>query len=225
MKPVDIIQNDPTVPTGVFGMLLAEWQVPLRIHRADSGAALPADAAAVIVLGGTMGVHDASNLPFLLALKAFLKQVVAAGTPLLGICLGAQLLADATGGVVSKNCCGEQGLVDINLTPAGYDDPLFNGVGKRFQAFQWHNDSFSIPPGSLHLATSSGCSGQGFRVGNAWGLQFHPEVDRLIVSEWSRHSQTRAELLKSFAAVETEHFCLAKQLLANFLRTAGLREC
>jgi GMP synthase (glutamine-hydrolysing) len=225
MNPVDIIQNDPTVPLGVFGELLAEWQVPVRIHRADAGAALPANPAAVIVLGGTMGVHDAARLTFLSPLKASLARVVAAGTPLLGICLGAQLLADVTGGVVSSNCCGEQGLVDIELTPAGLDDPLFAGVGQRFQAFQWHNDSFTIPPGALHLATSPGCSGQGFRVGNAWGLQFHPEVDRQVVAGWSRHSPARAELLAAFAAAEAEHLRLARQLLANFLRVVGLRDC
>lgn len=225
MKPVDIIQNDPAVPLGVFGDLLAEWQVPARIHRADAGAALPADPAAVIVLGGTMGVHDAPRLPFLLSLKACLARAVAAGTPLLGICLGAQLLADVTGGAVSSKCCGEQGLVDISLAPAGIDDPLFVGVAQRFQAFQWHNDSFTIPPGALHLAASSGCSGQGFRVSNAWGLQFHPEVDRQIVAAWSRHSRASAELLAAFASAEAEHLYLARQLLANFLRVAGLRGC
>lgn len=225
MKPIDIIQCDPTVPVGVFGVLLTEWQVAFRITRPAAGEPLPADTQAVIILGGTMGVHDAPSHPFLSPLKTFMAQAVAAGTPLLGICLGAQLLADVSGGVVSSNCCGEQGLVKVSLTAAGLADPLFADCDRQFQAFQWHNDSFSIPPAALHLAASARCSGQGFRIGNAWGIQFHPEVDRQIVAAWSQHSQAGAAMLDAFAAAEAEHLCLAKRLLANFLRVARQRSC
>ncbi|MCM2263951.1 MAG: type 1 glutamine amidotransferase [Desulfuromonadales bacterium] len=222
-KQVDIIQSDPEVPAGVFEALLSEWQVPFRILRPDLGEALPANAAAVIVLGGVMGVHDEARHPFLRAVKEFMGRVLAAGTPLFGICLGGQLLADVAGGVVSSNRCGERGLVAVGLTAAGAADPLFAGINERFQAFQWHNDSFTIPPGAAHLASSSVCPGQAFRFGNAWGVQFHPEVDSSIVASWSRRNPAQIQLTDEFAAAEAAHRALARQLLANFLATAGMR--
>jgi GMP synthase-like glutamine amidotransferase len=225
MKQLEIIQNDPTVPVGVFGTLLREWCLPYRILRADAGQSLPVSDAAIIVLGGVMGVHDEARHPFLRPLKEHIHRALTAGRPLLGVCLGGQLLADVAGGVASSNRCGEKGLVEISLTAAGIDDPLFAGFDRRFQAFQWHNDSFTIPPGAQHLATSAGCPGQSFRVGNAWGVQFHPEVDAAIVAAWARHTPDELMLTSAFAAGETAHRLLARQLLANFLAFATRQAC
>ncbi|MHB8707569.1 MAG: type 1 glutamine amidotransferase [Desulfuromonadales bacterium] len=222
LKQVEIIQSDPKVPAGVFAELLTEWQVPFRILRPDLGESLPAIADAVIVLGGVMGVHDEAQHPFLRAVKGCMRGMLAGGTPLFGICLGGQLLADVAGGVVSSDRCGEKGLVDITLTGAGSADPLFAGISQRFRAYQWHNDSFTVPPGARHLAASAVCPGQAFRLGNAWGVQFHPEVDGAIVAAWSGHTPDRERLTGEFAAAETAHRALARQLLANFLATAGL---
>jgi GMP synthase-like glutamine amidotransferase len=221
IKLIDIIQSDPEVPAGVLTELLREEQVPFRIVRPDLDGTLPESAAAVIVLGGTMGVHDEARYPFLRALKNFIGQTVAAGTPLLGICLGGQLLADVAGGVVSSRCRGEKGLVEVTLTAAGVRDPLFAGIDGQFRAFQWHNDSFTIPPGATHLAQSAVCLGQGFRVGNAWGLQFHPEVDAAIVADWSRETPGQERVTTEFRAAATSHLALARQLLGNFLTVAG----
>jgi len=223
LKQVDIIQSDPRVPAGVFAELLADWQLPVRILRPDFGDALPANAAAVIVLGGAMGVHDEARHPFLREVKSFMGRMLSDGTPLFGICLGGQLLADVAGGVVSSNHNGEKGLVNVDLTAAGAGDPLFAGIGQRFQAFQWHNDSFTIPPGALHLAASSACPGQTFRLGNAWGVQFHPEVDGDIVTTWSERAPDRERLTVEFTVAEAVHRSLARRLLANFLAIAGMR--
>jgi GMP synthase-like glutamine amidotransferase len=220
MKVLEIIQSDAEVPIGVFGDLLVEWHMPFHIVRLDIGEPLPARADAVIVLGGTMGFHDDDLHPFLPLLKQFMGRMLAEGTPLLGVCLGAQLLAGVSGGVVSSNCCGERGLVAIKLTAAGSADPLLAGIPASFKAFQWHNDSFTIPPGALHLARSANCSGQAFRIGNAWGVQFHPEVDEGIVAAWSR-----GLLTNEFAVAEAAHRALARQLLANFLVEARLPAC
>jgi GMP synthase-like glutamine amidotransferase len=169
-----------------------------------------------------MGVHDEMLHPFLRPLKDCLRRMLANRTPLLGICLGGQLLADVAGGVVSSNRCGEKGLVEVTLTAAGAADPLFAGVGPCFRAFQWHNDSFTIPPQAASLAGSATCPGQAFRIGNAWGLQFHPEVDGSIVSAWSEHFAVKA-LLTEFLAAEPEHRMLARRLFGNFLEFAGVR--
>ena len=222
-KVVAIIQVDPEVPAGVFGELLTEWQVPARILRPDCGEALPVGADAVIMLGGVMGVHDEASHPFLRLVKDFISRMLTAGTPLLGICLGGQLLADVAGGVVSSNRCGEKGLVDVSLTAAGAADPLFAGINRRFPAFQWHNDSFTIPAAAVHLATSATCPGQAFRLGKAWGVQFHPEVDRDIVAAWSGRTTDRERLTAEFAGAEPAHRLLARQLLGNFLTIARMR--
>jgi GMP synthase-like glutamine amidotransferase len=125
------------------------------------------------------------------------------------------------GGVVSSNRCGEQGLVEVSLTSSGLSDPLFSGIGQQFQVFQWHNDSFTIPSVALHLASSIACPGQAFRAGNAWGLQFHPEVDRDLVAAWSGKTAAHKTLTAEFAAFETAHRALARQLLTNFLTIAN----
>lgn len=222
-KRVDIIQSDPTVPVGVFSDLLSEWRVPYRILRPDLGEPLPEGAGGMIVLGGTMGVHDDATQPFLRPVKECMGRMLKNETPLFGICLGGQLLADVAGGVVSSNRCGEKGLVEVALTAAGAADPLFTGIDRSFSAFQWHNDSFTIPCGATHLATSAGCPGQAFRVGNAWGVQFHPEVNRAIVADWSRRHPNRLQLTGEFATAEAAHQALARQLLANFLAIGGIR--
>ncbi|NJC88095.1 MAG: type 1 glutamine amidotransferase [Desulfuromonas sp.] len=220
-----IIQSDPEVPVGVLAELLIEWQVPFRILRADLGEGFPPATGAVIILGGAMGVHDEDRHPFLQSLKQFMAGTLAAGTPLFGICLGAQLLAEVAGGMVSSNSRGEKGLVEIGLTAAGVADPLFAGVDSSFRAFQWHNDSFAIPPGALHLAASTACPRQAFRIGNAWGVQFHPEVDVSIIAAWSRKNAADSRSVDEFIPAEPAHRALCRQLLANFLAVAGLRTC
>lgn len=221
MGTLAIIQSDPEVPVGVFAPLLAEWRVPWSLLRADRAEPFPGELTAVIVLGGTMGVHEDVRYPFLTSLKAVLRRLLAKDLPLLGICLGGQLLADLGGGTVRSNCCGERGLKTVSLTPAGAADPLFANLPPQFQAFQWHNDSFAIPPGARHLAGSVDCPGQAFRLGSAWGLQFHPEVDAAIVAAWSRRDPCADQLRAAFAAGEAAHRQMARQLLVNFLICAG----
>ena len=220
--PVDIIQNDPEAPVGVFEALLAEWEVPFRLVRADLGEELPVAKNALIILGGAMGVHDEADHPFLIKVKERMRRALDAAVPLFGICLGGQLLAEVAGGMVSSNRGGEKGLVEVTLTAAGADDHLFAGVAKSFQAFQWHNDSFTVPPSAVRLAGSAACPAQAFRIGNAWGVQFHPEVDDSIVAVWSRRDESRLRLTSEFAAGEQAHRQLARLLLGNFLAQVGI---
>jgi GMP synthase (glutamine-hydrolysing) len=224
-----IIQNDPKVPVGAFGGYLAEEGVPCRLVRPYLGESLPALAtvAAVIILGGAMGVHDTDRHPFLVALQEFMQQCVVDTIPLLGICLGGQLLAEALGGRVTTGSCGEKGLQAVRLSTAGAADPLFAGIGEEFTMFQWHNDCFALPEGAVLLASSAVCPGQAFRYGeNAYGLQFHPEVDRSIIDLWARkteHTAAKAvRVLADFSAGEDAYRGTSRRLLGNFLRIAGL---
>ena len=180
-----LIQNDPQVPSGSILDFLRRLDLPFLIVKAYSGEVLPSvtDSSAVIVLGGSMGVHDSSQYPYLLAVKSYIQQALLNEIPLLGICLGGQLLADVLGATVHSRKNGEMGLHSVKVLESAVSDPLFHEIPRSFISFQWHNDSFEIPTGAICLASSSDCAHQAFRYGvNQYGLQFHPEVSRDIVS-------------------------------------------
>lgn len=223
-----IIQNDPDVPPGSYACRLAERGIHFRTVRLDRGEVLPPleGADGVIVLGGTMCMHDTGEFPFLLPLREFIRGCLSREIPYLGICLGGQLLADAAGGAITRSSGrGERGIVPVTLTPAGESDPLFRGIARIFKTFEWHDDSFEHPKGSVLLASSAVCQEQAFRLGaRAWGLQFHPEVVAGIVEDWSR-DENRAErerLLGEFLAAEGEYRASALAILDNFFLAAGL---
>ena len=219
-----IIQNDEDVPAGDYGLYLAEEGVPFRTVRPCDGEDIPPDSgiSGVILLGGAMGVHDVEHFPFLHRVKRAIGAWVGAGIPYLGICLGGQLLADVCGGMVSSGRCGEKGIHPVVLSPAGKQDPLFAGVPGELLSFQWHNDCFSVPDGGVLLASSPACPGQAFRMGAcAYGLQFHPEVDRSIVALWAGDTPETAPFveryLDEFTSSEEQYRHVSRTILRNFL--------
>jgi GMP synthase (glutamine-hydrolysing) len=224
-----IIQNDPEVPPGNFAETIRALNIPYRIVHPYTDETLPtlSEVSAAIVLGGAMGVHDTAEHPFLIQVKAFIRECVRTETPLLGVCLGGQLLADLFGGRVTVNSPhGEKGTLKVLLTATGEEDPLFAGIPHEFVTFQWHNDSFEIPLGGILLASSDSCAGQAFRFGaSAWGTQFHPEVDRSIVGCWARWTGETAphadRFLADFVLAEKPYMEISRRLLFNFLRIAG----
>lgn len=225
-----IIQNDPEVPLGAYADYLAEAGIEYSIIHSYRGEGLPPfkDVIGVIMLGGAMGVHDTARHPFLVGLKRFIVACVSQNIPFLGICLGGQLLADALGGgVVSDSPFREKGALPVRLTAAGVADLLFAGVTEEFITFQWHNDSFTIPPGALRLAESTVCPNEAFRFGaRAYGLQFHPEVDRSIIDCWARWSEETASsadtYLAAFTVTEKAYRDASRRSLLNFAALAGL---
>jgi len=139
---------------------------------------------AALIFGGAMHADQDAWHPWLREETTWLQEALARQTPLLGICLGVQLLARAAGAVVRPLPEPEIGWYDVELTDAGVDDPVAGALPRRFDAFQWHHYTYEIPAGAVELARSPACT-QGFRLGDAcWGVQFHPEVTRIQVEGW-----------------------------------------
>jgi len=177
------VTHGPSVGPGVFadavreaGHELDEWQVPVR--GVPSGSP---DAA--IVFGGSMHPDEDETHGWLGAELDWLEGQLERGTPLLGVCLGSQLLARAAGASVFRADEPEVGWLPVERTPAGAEDPVASVLPERFEAFQWHHYTHGLPAGAVELARSRVCS-QAFRLGNAWGVQFHPEVRESQVEAW-----------------------------------------
>ncbi|ACH38522.1 glutamine-dependent amidotransferase, class I [Citrifermentans bemidjiense Bem] len=220
-----IVQNDPQCPSGSCSRLLAAAGETFTTVTPYSGEALPdpAEATGIVVLGGEMGAHDTAKHPYLTRVLSFLREALQAGTPLLGICLGGQLLSFAAGGeVISRSPYGEHGVCQVDLTREGELDPLFRGLPDPFLTFQLHNDSFTVPPGATLLASSAACPAQAFRLGQAaYGVQFHPEVDPSIVAAWDLLPLPKTDHLSSFLAAEAAFNKVSQRLIGNFISLAA----
>lgn len=150
----------------------------LAVTRLDADELPPPPEAfdLLVVMGGPMNIYEDEAHPWLAAEKAAIRAAVEAGKGLLGICLGAQLLCDVLGGTVTKGENPEIGWQPVTLTPEGAAHPLFAGFPATFTGFHWHGDTFSIPRGAAHAASSAGCAHQAFILGDRIaGLQFHLE--------------------------------------------------
>ncbi len=186
MDVLAVIHGDK-VRAGVFGDVVAA-----RGHRLEEWSLAwetplprPLDAyGAVLVFGGAMHADQDHHHPWLSEENLFLQRLLDIQTPVLGICLGAQLIAKATNAAVYPASQSEIGWHPVELTAAAADDPVLGGLPERFDAFQWHYYAYDLPAGAVELAHSAVCT-QAFRLGrNAWGVQFHPEVTLSQVQSW-----------------------------------------
>jgi GMP synthase (glutamine-hydrolysing) len=149
----------------------------------------------LIVLGGWMGVYEADHYPHIHLECRLIEAALKRGMPVLGICLGAQILAHTLGATVKKHTQKEVGWQEVKLTEGGKQDPLLGHFSASERVFQMHGDTFSIPAGAEHLAFSEACAGQAFRYGeNAYGLQFHLESDEDMIRRFLKNPENRQEL-------------------------------
>lgn len=179
---VIVIQHEPLEGPGTLHAALPPER---RLVRTFAGEAVPrdiGDARGLVVLGGGMGVYEQDRLPHLGDEIALLQSAVRADRPVLGICLGSQLLAAALGGEVAKTGFQEIGFYRVRLSDAAASDELFAGAPRDFVAFHWHGDAFTLPPGAVPLASTTMTPLQAFRFGHrAWGVQFHLETDAEVL--------------------------------------------
>ena len=187
-----VVEHQATAPLGHLGERLRELDVEVELVGPDTGREVPQSLEGydgLIVLGGFMGPIDDVEAPWLPATRSLLAEGVRTETPVLGICLGAQLLATATGGHVRQIPEGpEVGLSSVTFSESASADALFSGFTGDQQVVQWHwLEADRLPARARVLASSPACHNQVFRIGpRAWGVQFHPEALSTTVREWAR---------------------------------------
>jgi GMP synthase (glutamine-hydrolysing) len=231
-----ILQHIACEHPGVFSEVIAERGVDAHAVELDQGEPLPdwREFDAVVAMGGPMGAGDEREHPWLAAEKRWIGEAVVSGRPFLGVCLGVQLLAAALGARVYEASEPEVGLLDVELTPEGRDDPLFAGIHDPIVSLQWHGDTFDLPAGAVRLAGSPMVANQAFRAGaRAYGVQFHLEVTGEMAREWGEIPAYRESLDRTLGERDGAAFIAdierrsdelhppARRLFSNWLDLAG----
>jgi GMP synthase (glutamine-hydrolysing) len=240
MRKILVFQHVATEPLGHLDRLLRESGVRIRYVNFGREPHAEPDVRrydGLVVLGGPMNVDQADLMPHLRTEMAAIRDVVTAGKPMLGICLGAQLLAQAMGGKVHPNHVPEIGWYRLHTRKAAHDDRLFRHFEHNPHfVFQWHAYTFAPPPGAVPLAWTRNCRNQAYRLGDsAWGLQFHLEADEALITRWLASEAGRAEIdqhwslqkIARIRAATRRHLVLAQPLsdrvFDEFVRMVGPR--
>jgi GMP synthase-like glutamine amidotransferase len=221
MRPILVIEQEYSLrglgllgerleASGLSYRTLPAWEEPMDVLD-------PREFAAVIPMGGTAHAWQADDVPVLRSERRFLAETVDAGVPVLGICLGGQLLASAVGGEVRAGAEPEIGWLEITPTDEAKDDPLFRVLERSAGVYQWHNDVFEPPPSAQLLARSAASPNQAFRVDGtkAWGIQFHPEATPELWELWiARHPVEVQESGVDIDALRTAVYAGARRSMA-----------
>lgn len=185
MAKLWVIQHIQCETLGIIADALKAEGVSFESIRPSEGRPVPKelkDASGLVILGGPMGVYEQDRYPFLRQEIHLIQQALREDKPVLGICLGSQLLATALGAKVKKGKKKEIGWYPVTLTAAALSDPLWRGVEPSFMAYHWHGDIFVLPSGAVSLASSELTECQAFRYGQrAYGFLFHMEVTQKII--------------------------------------------
>jgi GMP synthase (glutamine-hydrolysing) len=216
------------VRAGVFGEVVSE-----RGHRLEewslAWAAPPPrpidDYRAVLIFGGAMHADQDDHHPWLREENLFIQRLLDQGVPMLGVCLGAQLIAKAAHAPVGPAAKPEIGWRSVEVLADARDDPLFASLPRQFEAFQWHYYTYGLPAGGVELARSDVCT-QAFRLGRAaWGIQFHAEVTLDQIRGWIEEAPEDLPVPAEDLAVESERKIaawsgLGRQLCGGFVELA-----
>lgn len=231
MSPqVVVVEHESGCPPDRLAGWLAEAGCDLDLRRPYAGDPLPAvsDLDGLVVLGGQMGAYDDEVAPWLPGVRRLLRDAVSSTTPVLGVCLGAQLLAVACGGRVERGALGtEAGVVDVDWRPEAGDDALVAGLPAPFPGPSMHEDAIvELPPNAVSLASTERYPHQVVRVGQrAWGVQFHPEVSADTFRDWAQHhpSIDPCAVVEEFVRRDAEVAESGRALARRFAAIVGSR--
>jgi GMP synthase-like glutamine amidotransferase len=215
MKPIAIFRHAPSEGPGHFASFLDSHSRPWQLITIDAGAAVPTSPAAyvgLVFMGGPMSVND--DLPWIEPTLNLIRQAVAADIPVLGHCLGGQLIAKAMGGSVGPNPVKEIGWGEVTILDSQTARDWF-GNTNTFQAFHWHGETFSLPPGASCILESAHCRHQAYVFGKNLGMQCHVEMTRAMIENWTDIGQDEIN-----AALGSAHPSPAVQTAAQILQQA-----
>ncbi|MBT9589798.1 MAG: type 1 glutamine amidotransferase [Thiobacillus sp.] len=189
MHPVLVFRHSPTEGPGYFTTFLERHGIPWKLVRIDAGDAVPENLngiSGVCLMGGPMSVNDA--LPWVPPVLALIRQAIAADIPVIGHCLGGQLMAKALGSTVSRNPVKEIGWGDVSITDADAARPWLGEVTHPLPAFHWHGETFSLPPGAARILESAWCANQAYVLNDRHiGMQCHVEMTPELIASWCKN--------------------------------------
>ena len=234
MKPIAIFRHTATEGAGYFAEFLDERNIPWQLICIDAGDAVPPSASAysgLVFMGGPMSVND--DLPWIPPVLELIRDAAAKDIPLLGHCLGGQLISTALGGVVSRNPVKEIGWGEVTISDNDVARSWFGDM-KTFQVFHWHGETFSLPQGAIHLLSSAYCVNQAYAIGKHLALQCHVEMTGEMIANWcavgdreiaassSPAVQSASEMLRQMKDKLPQLHEVAAQLYTRWI--AGLRK-
>jgi GMP synthase-like glutamine amidotransferase len=224
MLPIAIFRHTPSEGPGHFARFLASRAIPWQLIEIDAGERVPdspAGFSGLAFMGGPMSVND--ELPWIEPTLNLIRQAVAADIPVLGHCLGGQLIAKALGGVVGPNPVKEIGWGEAQVLDTLAARRWFGDI-RSFQAFHWHGETFSLPPGAERILASAHCANQAYVIGKHLGMQCHVEMTRDMIEQWCEVGADEVSAAQTSPAVQTPAQMLADAdvLLAPLNRIADV---
>ena len=238
MRKVLVLQHVPFEILGTLNPLLKRTGFRIRYVNFGRDPEATPDLGSyqgLVILGGPMSVNQHELYPHLQTEVDLIKSAIQLQIPILGICLGAQLIARALGARITRNPVKEIGWYEITPTTEGESDPVIAPFRGPRQIFQWHGDTFDLPSGAVHLASSPTCQNQAFRFGeNVYGFQFHLEVDAPLIVNWLERPAYKEELLTlkgpdapDRIRTETDHYIdnatsLGEEVFGAFVKQLGV---
>ncbi len=187
MKDILIFRHAAGEGPGYFARFLERHGLPCRLIRIDQNEPVPEsidDSSGLVLMGGPISVND--PLPWIPRVLALVREAMAADRPVLGHCLGGQLLSKALGGTVAPNPVREIGWLPVQRVENAAANAWLDGLAPEFEVFHWHGETFTIPAGASHILASRACPHQGFVIGKALGLQCHVEMLPKMIHDWAR---------------------------------------
>jgi GMP synthase-like glutamine amidotransferase len=203
MKPVAIFRASPSEGPAYFATYLERRSIPWKLVALDEGGAVPRDPrlfSGLVFMGGAMSVND--SLPWIAPAEELIREAVRKDVPVLGHCLGGQLLSKAFGGTVRANPYKEIGWGEVRVADNGVAREWL-GELPAFETFQWHGETFSIPPGATRVLENAHCANQAFAIGRHFGMQCHVEMTEPLIASWIESGADEMKSAASSPAVQS----------------------